>query len=53
MTENLPPDALAFGDQAEAEIVRKGMAYAQTYLGEAGLSLTDLTEDEREAAESA
>lgn len=47
MTENLPPDALAFGDQAEAAIAAKGMAYALAYLGGAGVMSTDLSEDEQ------
>lgn len=48
MNEHLPPNALAFGDQAQAAIDDKGMAYALTYLGEAGMTLNDLTEEERE-----
>jgi len=48
MTDDPAYWAVALADQAEAEIVHKGTAYAQTYLGEAGLMLADLTEEERE-----
>jgi hypothetical protein len=45
--QQLSPDALAFGDQAEAEILRRGLAYAGANLSDAGLGMDDLSEDER------